>query len=214
VPLSSREKLRHTKNLASLGLRAHSGWAALVAVSGDPRAPEVLVRRRIELADPAIGGSKQPYHAAEGLALAAAEKLIRRCEEGSRKLALEAFRAAIAEVEKSGRNVVGCGLLLSSGRPLGDLADTLASHAKIHTADGEHFRDAIVHAAERCGLSITKVRERDVWERAAGKMRISVETFQTRIAAIGKTLGPPWRADEKLAAAVGCLALAAGSRRR
>lgn len=174
----------------------------------------MLVRRRIELADPAIRGSKQPYHAAEGLALAAAEKQIRRCEQGSRRLALEAFRAAIAEVEKSGREVVGCGLLLSSGRPLGNLADTLASHAKIHTADGEHFREAIVHSAERCGLSITKVRERDVWEMAAGKMRISVETFQTRIAAIGKTLGPPWRADEKLAAAVGCLALAAGSRRR
>jgi hypothetical protein len=212
--VSGREKLRHTKNLASLGLRAHSGWAALVAVSGDPRAPEVLVRRRIELADPAIGGSTQPYHAAEGLALAAAEKLIRRCEEGSRKLALEAFRAAIAEVEKSGRNVVGCGLLLSSGRPLGDLPDTLASHAKIHTADGEHFRAAIARAAEQCGLSVARVRERDVWKTAAGKMKVRVETFQTRIAALGKTLGPPWRADEKLATAVGCLALAGASARR
>jgi hypothetical protein len=212
--VSSREKLRHTKDLASLGLRAHSGWAALVAVSGDPRAPEVLVRRRIELADPAIGGSKQPYHAAEGLALAAAEKLIRRCEEGSRRLALEAFRAAIGEVEKGGRDVVGCGLLLASGRPLGDLADTLASHAKIHTADGEHFRNAITRAAARCGLSLTKVREREIWDTAAEKMKVPVETFQTRIAAFGKTLGPPWRVDEKLATAVGCLALAGAGARR
>jgi hypothetical protein len=167
----------------------------------------VLLRRRVELADSGTKGSKQPYHAAEGLALAAAEKLVRRCEEGSRKLALDAFRVAIAEIEKSGREVVGCGLLLSSGRPLGELADTLASHAKIHTADGEHFRDAIARAAEQCGLDMTKVRERDVWETAAKRMKVPVETFQTRIAALGKTLGSPWRVDEKLATAVACLAL-------
>jgi hypothetical protein len=57
---------------------------------------------------------------------------------------------------------------------------------------------------------MTKAREREIWETTAGKMKISVEIFQTRIAALGKTLGPPWRADEKLATAVGCLALGAG----
>ena len=36
---------------AALGLRAHSGWAALVAVGGGPASPQVLDRRRIEMAD-------------------------------------------------------------------------------------------------------------------------------------------------------------------
>ena len=39
---------------AALGLRAHSGWAALVAVAGTRGAPAVIDRRRIELADPTI----------------------------------------------------------------------------------------------------------------------------------------------------------------
>jgi hypothetical protein len=156
----------------------------------------------------------QPYHAAEELDLPLAEKLIRRLQESSGRLALRAVKGAISEVAKSGHDVVACGILLASGRPLGTLSDTLASHAKIHTADGEHFREAIARAAQECGFGMTKARERDVWETAAGKMKVPLETFQTRIAAIGKTLGPPWRADEKLAAAVGCLALAAGSRRR
>jgi hypothetical protein len=39
-------------------------------------------------------------------------------------------------------------------------------------------------------------------------MKVSAAVFQERIAALGKTLGPPWRIDEKLATAVGCLALA------
>src|SRR5712692_8847232 len=59
---------------AALGLRAHSGWAALVVVAGSlrstavlsvpsvPSAPCVINRRRIELAAPGI--PKQPYHAA------------------------------------------------------------------------------------------------------------------------------------------------------
>lgn len=209
--------MRHssaTAHTAGLGIRSHSGWATLVAVAGDPLVPEVLLRRRIEIASPAIEGSRQPYHAAEGLGLAAAEKLIRRCEEGSRKLALEALRAAIAEVEAGGHVVGGCGLLLSSGRPLENLADTLSSHAKIHTADGEHFRDAIARAAGQCGLPVTRVRERDAWETAAGKLNVPVEDFQRRIVSLGKTLGPPWRADEKLATAVGCIALASRPDRR
>jgi hypothetical protein len=136
-----------------------------------------------------------------------AEKLIRRLQESSGRLALRAVKGAISEVAKGGHEIVTCGILLASGRPLGTLSDTLSSHAKIHTADGEHFREAIARAAERCGLGMTKARERDIWETAAGKMKVPVEIFQTRIAAVRKTLGPPWRADEKLATAVGCLAL-------
>jgi len=151
----------------------------------------------------------QPYHAAEGLPLSSARKLLRRCEEGSRRLALQAFRAAISEVEKSGHRAVVCGLLTSSGRPLGELADTLASHAKIHTADGEHFRDAIARGAGRLCLGLVKSREREVWDDTAVRLKTPAATLQARIAAIGKTLGPPWRQDEKLATIAACLALAA-----
>ena len=53
-----------------------------------------------------------------------------------------------------------------------------------------------------------RFREKDLWDRVAKEMKVSAEDFQTRITTLGKTLGPPWRADEKLATAVGCLALA------
>ena len=45
----------------ALGFRAHSGWAALVAVAGTIDALRVLERRRIVIADPEMPGSKQPY---------------------------------------------------------------------------------------------------------------------------------------------------------
>ena len=46
-----------------------------VAVAGSPRNPVVIERCRIETADPAIRGSKQPFHAAEPLEFAKAEAL-------------------------------------------------------------------------------------------------------------------------------------------
>ena len=70
--------MNHNESAAALGFRAHSGWAALVAVAGTPQSGQVLLRRRIELADPKVPGSKQPYHAAEGEKFPKAEKIIGR----------------------------------------------------------------------------------------------------------------------------------------
>jgi hypothetical protein len=71
---------------ASLGLRAHSGWAALVALSGSSESVGVVARRRIETADSSIRGSKQPFHAAEPLKLQDAESFIMNCTEMTRRL--------------------------------------------------------------------------------------------------------------------------------
>lgn len=149
----------------------------------------------------------QPYHAVEELDLPSAERLIRRLQESSRRLALKGVKGAISEVGKGGHEVVACGILLASGRPLGSLSDTLGSHAKIHTADGEHFREAIARAADECRLSVVRTREREVHEEAARKLRVPLGSLEARIAALGKALGPPWRQDEKLATEVACLAL-------
>ncbi|MBC8645656.1 MAG: hypothetical protein H7X85_00710 [Thermoanaerobaculia bacterium] len=191
---------------AAVGLRAHSGWAALVALAGPKASPSVVDRRHMELDDGKIKGARQPYHAAEGLPLARAEKLIGRCEETSRRLALDGLRTALVALRKE-HEVVGCGLLLASGRPLGPLSDTLASHAKIHTADGEHFRQALAHAGGQCGLPVARVREKEVRRELARAMGWAEEELDRRLADLGRKIGPPWRQDEKLAAAASWLVL-------
>src|SRR5205085_5000274 len=74
---------------AAIGLRPHSGWAALVVLAGDGGSPEVVDRRRIEIADPTIAGSRQPYHAAEALRLDRAEHLLARLAEAARRRSVE-----------------------------------------------------------------------------------------------------------------------------
>lgn len=195
---------------AAFGLRCHSGWAALVTVASPAGSPEVIDRRRIEIADPDLDGSKQPYHAAEELELGKARVLLRRCEAGSRRLARGALRAALDDVQKKGYGVASCGLLLASGRPLPALEKILASHALIHTADGEHFRDALARAAEGLGLRVLRVREREIHDRAAGELRLTPARLQGAIADLGRALGPPWTQDQKLATLVAWLSLPAG----
>jgi hypothetical protein len=199
-------RLRRLEGDAALGLRPHSGWAALVCIGGTPDSPSILDRRRIALAGPGI--PKQPYHAALELRLPKAEELIRRCVEGSRGLASAAFDETLGELRRHGREAVACGLLLASGRTLPGLEAILASHALVHTADGELFRDAIVHAAGRARLPVTAVREKEIWERAEAALKSPIAELRRRIDALGKPLGPPWTQDQKLAALAAWLALA------
>ena len=174
----------------ALGCRAHSGWAALVALAGPARSPTVVDRRRITLADAAIEGSKQPYHEAEDKKPREAERLLARCIDSSRALARAGLGAVVKELGARDQRVVGCGVLLGSGRALPeDVHKILASHALIHAAEGEMYRDVLVRASEATG-------------------RPGAE-LQRRVAEMGRSLGPPWRQDEKLATLVAWVVLAA-----
>ena len=197
----------------ALGLRAHSGWAALVAVAGTPRSPEILLRRSIELADPKVPGSKQPYHAAEGEKLPKAEKIVGRCAIDARRLAGTAFDEVLAGLENAKRPVIACGVLLASGRPLPGLEAILASHALIHTADGELFRDALAAAAEERRLPVTRVREKEIISRAAASLSIAEEEIDQCLKAAGRLAGSPWTQDQKLAALAAWVALAGSALR-
>jgi hypothetical protein len=193
---------------AALGFRAHSGWAAMVALAGERRSPSVVDRRRIQIADSSLRGSKQPYHAAEGLEIGKARELLRQYTDGSRRLAREALRGVAKELRKEGHQLAGAGLLLGSGRTGVTLEATLASHALIHTADGDHFRDALTKACDRLDLPVTGVREKELFPRAAATLRLSEEEIRRRVAEMGKAIGPPWTQDEKLSALAAWMVLA------
>ncbi len=198
---------RSGRREAALGFRAHSGWAALVAVAGPAAEPVVAVRRRVELSRRT---PRQPFHAAEGRPFAAAEALIRRATDEATALAERAVREAVAELRAAGHEPVASGVLLAAGRPLPGLREVLASHALIHAAEGELFREALRQASERCGLLVTHVKEKELDERAAQALGRSAAEQGRQLAAWGKALGPPWTQDQKRAALVAWLALAAG----
>ena len=183
---------------AAIGVRTHSGWAAVVAVSGEPGSVQVLDRRRIVIADPIGAGANQPYHFAEKLEIRAAEKHLSRCSTVSERLALAAFRDVAKELNGRDYEVAGAAILLASGRPLPALPVILASHALIHTAEGEFFRQAVRQACEHLGICVTGIRERELG---------APSVLQLEIANLGKTVGPPWTQDQKTAALAALMVL-------
>ena len=112
---------------------------------------------------------------------------------------MNAIRKVAADLRDQGYQLGGCGLLLSSGRPLPKLPQILASHSLIHSADGELFREAILHAAARCGLKSLGVKEREAFDSGSQNLRLKPADLARRIQELGRPLGAPWSQDEKLA---------------
>jgi hypothetical protein len=193
---------------AALGVRMHSGWGVLVAVSGDANSVEVADRRRIVTTDPRTPGANQPYHYAANLGLPESERFLANCAAISEGLALAAVEEVLRDMDGRDYRIVGSAVLLASGRRLPSLSKILASHPLIHTAEGEFFRNAVRSACERLNISVQAIRERELDERAKVAFGDAASRVQRRISSLGSSIGPPWTKDHKTAALAASMILA------
>jgi hypothetical protein len=192
---------------AALGFRVHSGWTSLVAVALEKNQPMVLLRQRPHLVATFSYAYRQPYHTAEKMKLDEASIFLQEQRVESRKLALEAIRSAQTEAAQQGFRVTRAALLLASGRPLPELPKILASHSIIHTADGEFFREALLHACARSKLGVTRVKEKELIATASTTLRRRPAILAKFVTDLGKPLGSPWTQDEKFATLAAWLTL-------
>ena len=191
---------------AAFGIRMHSGWGVVVCVSGNSATPEIVDRRRIVIIEPTMEGAKQPYHFAEALSLEEAERHIQKCAGASQRLALQAIGEMLDGVTARNYRVVGCAILLASGRALPSLEKILASHALIHTAEGEFFRKVVREACEHFRIPVVGLRERELDERANATFGKATAGVRQRISDLRSAVGSPWTQDEKAAALAGLIA--------
>jgi hypothetical protein len=185
---------------AAFGIRMHSGWGVLVCISGNASTPEIVDRRRIVIIDSMMQGAKQPYHFAENLGLEEAERHLQKCAAVSQRLAVQAIREVLDGVSARKYRVLGCAMLLASGRALPSLQKILASHALIHTAEGEFFRKVVREACEHFRVPVVGIRVRELDERANATFGKRARSVRQHIAELGKAVGSPWTQDEKTAA--------------
>jgi hypothetical protein len=193
---------------AAVGFRVHSGWAAVVVVSGPAERPVVVDRRRIELVKTFSYAFRQPYHTAQKMPRQDAVKFIRDVQSEAKRLAVSSLRLLQKDVAQGDFKIVRGALLLASGRALPKLEQILASHALIHTADGELFRDSLRAACAACDLPLEGIREKELFAAASKALCAQPAALKRRVAVLGKALGPPWSQDEKFAALGAWLTLA------
>jgi len=196
---------------AALGFHMHSSWAAMVAVCMEKSVPQMIARERIHLVETFTYQFRQPYHTAEKMPLAEARQFVARVEAESRRLANRAIRELQADLQEQGIEHTRCGLLLASGKTLPGFEKILASHALIHTADGELFREAILRACARCDLKTESIKEKELLETAKRVLRVQQAALMRRVTGMGKPFGSPWSQDEKFATLAAWLALASGA---
>jgi hypothetical protein len=193
---------------AAVGFRVHSGWSALVTVSLENGAPTVLSRERVHLVETFSYKFRQPYHTAEKMPLEKARAFVAGVFSEARRLASQALRSTKAELGSRGYQVGRCALLLASGKTLPSLDRILLSHALIHTADGELFREALRQSSERCGLEMTCIKDRELLGHGAQALQTSRDKLLRRLTELGTVFGSPWTQDEKYAALAAWLVLA------
>src|SRR5262245_28391537 len=116
----------------ALGLRAHSGWAALVALGEARGALEVVLRERLALVrEEDAHWAGQPYHAAEELLPEDARDVVARAIASARKLAVQALRAAKERVTEQGHEIAACAVLVGDGMPAWSVEEILAVHFRM-----------------------------------------------------------------------------------
>ena len=184
------------RSAAALGVSPRSSSAVLVAISGPPEGPRLLVRGRIDLVGEDL--PEQAYHAAAGLDLAEAESLIERWARS----AVDHAATGIADVLQTAADA-HCHLdvvsIVAEVRDLPALAAILRSHPLLHKAEGQLSREVIAEAAQAAGLAVHYVSPRSPHDPDLAK----------RVAELGRAAGPPWRKEHKLAAGAAVTALIA-----
>jgi len=194
---------------AAIGFRVHSGWTSLIVLALEKNQPIILVRQRPHLVATFSYTFRQPYHSAEKMDLDEAKTFLHEQRSEARQFALVAIRSAQTEAAQQGFQIKRAALLLASGRPLPELSKILASHSIIHTADGEFFREALLHACGQCDLALTTVKERELLATASRALGKKTAALTTLVAKLGKPLGSPWTQDEKFASLAALLAFTA-----
>jgi hypothetical protein len=172
----------------------------MVVLGGTTAAPNLLDRSRVTLIDDRDPEAKQPYHAVEFLCVEEATGRLDGYLSAATRLARESIQAQDWKLKKLGIVLKSAGILESSSRKHIALASILASHALIHAAEGDHFRNALSAAAEQLRIEVCRLQVRALEEHAMTCLRLPRKRLLDTVNGLGREVGPPWGADQKKAA--------------
>jgi hypothetical protein len=185
---------------AAIGFSAHSGWAAMVVLGGTAAAPNLLDRSRVTLIDDRDPEAKQPYHAVEFLCVEEATGRLDGYLGMAIRMARDSIDAESEKLKRLGVALKSVGILESSSRKDLALSSILASHALIHAAEGDHYRNALSAAAGQLQLEVCRLQARALEEHAMKCLRLPLKRLLDTVNGLGREVGPPWGADQKKAA--------------
>jgi hypothetical protein len=184
--------------VTALGFRIKSGYAVAVVLSGPSRAPTVVARRIVDLSDPAAPETRQPYHdgffkeESDSPEIARRVQIVKRCAKKSMNALVEETCGS-RKPGGSARAALVVGSVIDP-RQIGN------PHIRAHAHEGRLFRTVVEDALRSHGIECDVIVEKQLATKAATDLRRPDAEIKRALAAFGKTLGGPWRAEEKSAA--------------
>jgi hypothetical protein len=200
------------QHAAAVGVAEHGNSAVLVTVAP---AGKLIDRRRIDLTR---GVPTHPYHHegswamgrylnspwARAISLADAVALVERVRECAARGARESLEALAATVSVP---IASIAIRVCPQLPT-TTEEQIADNRAANVADSVMYREALAAAAKARGWSVHWYDRERVFRDAAAAL--GIEDVDVFLHAMGRSIGPPWQARHKLAAAA---ALAARVRR-
>jgi hypothetical protein len=183
------------KECGAVGFTVKSGWACAVLVAGTATAPRVVESRRVEISDPDVPDSLQPYHAGFGTARDAGDEL-KRLVSSVRSFGRKSVGRVIRDYQER-ESLRGAGVVVGS---LIDPKTIGNDHIRIHAMEGQLFRSVVIDAAETAGLTCAVVRERDLYATAVKALKKPEAALRKTLAELGRGVDGGWRAEQKAAA--------------
>lgn len=192
----------------AIGLKAHSGWAASVAIGISGKSYKLVDRRRIELvAAEDVDWAKQPYHAAEDLKPNDAEALIQLAINSASRIAAREIQAQIDRITDGGDRLAAFGLLMPSPMPNWSVEEILSVHIRMHKAEGVMYPSVLARAIDESGIELVHILEKTLSEKAATAFGAELDFTLEELAYLGRSAGPPWTKDQKMAALAAAITL-------
>jgi len=189
---------------AAIGLKAKTGRAIAVVLRGPADAPQLIKRTELILTDPRVPATFQPYHEVMDLPWNESEKKVVPFIRAIEKVAAKALAQLIHELQSEGLKIIGVGIAGSADRDLTKIGNY---HIRAHAAEGLLFRQVLEFAARANKLPHRTFIEKSLQPQAASELGFTVTKLNNSLTNLGRALGPPWRANQRVAASAAWLAL-------
>jgi len=190
--------------MTAVGFRVKSGYAIAVVLDGSRQTPRPVASRIVELSDPGVAETRQPYHDGfykteeDTREIARRVRIVKRCAKKSvAALVSEMEREALAERTWRAALVVGS---LIDPNTVGN------PHIRAHAHEGQLFRSVLEEALAEHAVDCDVIVDKQLASQVAKELGRPASVARA-VASFGKTLGGRWRAEEKAAATAAWLTL-------
>jgi len=196
--------LKSKSESAALGFRVKSGWTAAILLAGPIRLPRLCDIRVIDLSDPKIPATRQPYHAAMGELEINAAKLRSRLQI-VRCVTKQSVAKIVSDYRRDGHEIRVAGFVVGSQI---DPALIANPHIRAHALEGQLFRTALADALCAHQIVCVVLSEREAIAKTETLLKKSPAKLESVINEMKRTTRGPWRAEQKLAIIAAWFALA------